>query len=87
MTELQTPELPVALRKPRLRRTEATDYLRLVHGVEVAPATLAKYASVGGGPRYQKINRTPVYPKDELDQWAAEKLGSLMCHSSDKGHV
>lgn len=68
--------LPPALRKPRLRRWEAADYLRLVHGIEVAAATLAKWASVGGGPAYQKVNRTPVYPKVSLDAWAAEKLGA-----------
>ncbi len=45
--------LPTALRKPRLRRWEAAEYLRLVHGIEVAPATLAKWATVGGGPAFK----------------------------------
>jgi hypothetical protein len=73
--------LPPALRKPRLRRWEAAEYLKLVHGVEVAPATLAKYASVGGGPGYQKSLRTPLYPREELDNWAAERLGGVITHS------
>lgn len=73
--------LPPALRKPRLRRWEAAEYLKLVHGVEVAPATLAKYASVGGGPGYQKSLRTPLYPREELDRWAAERLGGVITHS------
>ncbi len=79
-----TPELclPPALRKPRLRRWEAADYLRIAHGIEVAAATLAKWASVGGGPAYQKVNRTPLYPVTELDAWAAEKLGAPIRNTS-----
>ena len=77
--------LPPALRKPRLRRWEASDYLRIVHGIEVATATLAKYASVGGGPPYHKSNRTPLYPVRELDAWAADRLGGLVRSSSDAG--
>lgn len=83
MTEIAKPAsagtaelcLPPHLRKPRLRRWEASEYLCLAHGIEVAPATLAKWASVGGGPAFQKVNRTPLYPKTELDSWAADKLG------------
>lgn len=80
----QTPGLclPPALRKPRLRRWEAAEYLKLVHGIDVAPATLAKWASVGGGPLYQKVNRTPLYATAELDAWAAGKLSAPMCSTS-----
>lgn len=75
--------LPPALRKPRLRRWEVSEYLRLAHGIEVAPATLAKWACTGGGPRYQSLNRTPLYPREELDRWAAERLGALRSSSSE----
>lgn len=80
-----TPELclPPALRKPRLRRWEASQYVELVHGIIIAPATLAKMASVGGGPAYNKANRTPLYPKEELDRWAIERLGRLVRNSSE----
>lgn len=78
-----SPCLPPTLRKPRLRRWEASEYLRLVHGIEVAPATLAKWASVGGGPAYQKVNRTPLYPTVELDSWAADKLGDPIRSTSE----
>jgi hypothetical protein len=74
--------LPSALRKPRLRRWEAADYLKMVHGIEIAAATLAKWASVGGGPVYQKVNRTPLYPTVELDRWAADKLGAAVRSTS-----
>ncbi len=80
-----TPELclPPALRKPRLRRWEASEYLKLAHGIEVAPATLAKWASVGGGPLYQKVNRTPLYPTTSLDAWAADKLSAPVRSTSE----
>jgi hypothetical protein len=77
--------LPPALRKPRLRRWEASEYLRIVHGIEVATATLAKYASIGGGPAFHKSMRTPLYPRDELDRWAIERLGGLKRNTSDAG--
>ncbi len=79
--------LPPALRKPRLRRWEAAEYLELVHGVTVAAATLAKYASVGGGPSFNKgsNNRTPLYPIAELDRWALGRLGKLVSSTSDSG--
>jgi hypothetical protein len=49
--------LPPRLRKPRLRRNETSEYLRLVYGIQVAPATLAKWACYGEGPAMQG-NRT-----------------------------
>ncbi|HYD32098.1 MAG TPA: hypothetical protein VEB64_14755 [Azospirillaceae bacterium] len=81
----QMPELclPPALRKPRLRRWEASEYLRLAHGIEVKPATLAKWASVGGGPRFQRLNRSPLYPVSELDAWALAKLSDPMQSTSE----
>jgi hypothetical protein len=80
-----TPELclPPHLRKPRLRRWEASEYLELVHGLKVATATLAKYATTGGGPGYHKSVRTPLYPVTELDRWASERLGALVHSSSE----
>lgn len=83
----QTPEfcLPSALRKPRLRRWEASDYLRIAHGITIAPATLAKMASIGGGPAYNKANRTPLYPVEELDRWASARLGNLVHSTSEMG--
>ncbi|KQP24988.1 hypothetical protein ASF25_21395 [Methylobacterium sp. Leaf100] len=74
--------LPSHLCKPRLRRWEAAEYLKLVHGIEVAPTTLAKWVTVGGGPEYQKVNRTPLYPTTGLDAWVAEKLATPVRNSS-----
>ncbi|MCK8787739.1 hypothetical protein M0638_25590 [Roseomonas sp. NAR14] len=83
--ESMSEALPLALRKPRLSRTEAVQYLKLAHGVPVAVATLAKLAVIGGGPAFHKPGRAVVYPRDELDRWAAEKLGKLRRSTSDRG--
>ena len=85
LAHMKETSIPACLKKPRLRRWEASDYLRLVHGIEIAPTTLAKYATVGGGPAFQRINRTPLYPTSNLDEWAFSKLGKLRSTSSEPG--
>lgn len=66
--------LQTLLKKPGLRRDEASAYLVLMHGVERAPKTLAKYLSQGLGPKYEHIGRTPLYLRDDLDEWVATNL-------------
>lgn len=58
----------------RLRRKEASQYLLEKHGVTRSPATLAKDAVYGSGPRFQKLGNTPYYPREELDRWVEEQL-------------
>jgi len=70
---------------PRLRRTEACVYLKQVHGIDRAPATLAKLACLGGGPKFEHIGRVPVYPIQELDNWAAKLISPLKSSTSDAG--
>ena len=77
--------LPPHLRKPRLRRSEASEYLLLAHGLQRAPATLAKLASVGGGPAFQKPGATPLYAITELDRWAVETMGPVLKSTADCG--
>ncbi|WIJ24987.1 hypothetical protein [Devosia sp. RR2S18] len=60
--------------RPRMRRKEAAGYLFETHGVPVAVATLAKMATVGGGPSITYFGRIPLYATEDLDAWAAEKL-------------
>lgn len=69
-----TEALPRHLQKPRLRRTEVSEYLTLVHGIEIAPSTLAKWASRRTGPPFSKLNSTPFYLRDDLDAWVRETL-------------
>jgi hypothetical protein len=83
--ELPTPEacLPLGLRKRRLRRWEASEYLLAAHGLTYSKATLAKMACVGGGPGFQRCNRTPLYPREELDAWAESKLSRVIYSTSE----
>lgn len=78
--------LKPATGKPRLRRWEASRYLRDRHGIELAVATLAKLACLGGGPPFQKAGRVPLYPVDLLDAWATARLGRVVHSTSEDGH-
>lgn len=77
------PPLSPHLTRPRLRRWEASEYLTAKHGVRIAPATLAKLASTGGGPAFNRAGRIPLYPTDELDRWAQERIGRLVRSTSE----
>lgn len=75
--------LPPHLRKPRLRRTEAIEYLSLVWGIDLKSSTLASMLSDGTGPGFQKNGPTPLYPRTELDKWAEQRLGPVRYSSSE----
>lgn len=51
-------------------------------GIERSPATLAKYVVLGGGPKFHKAGRWPLYDPDELDRWAAELIGRPLASTS-----
>lgn len=67
----------------RMRRKLASEYLFEVHGVSLSPPTLAKFVSVGGGPRYRKDGHFPVYDQQDLDAFAVARLGPLRTSTSD----
>jgi hypothetical protein len=70
---------------PNLRRRDASQYLRQVYGLTVAPSTLAKWFSLrSDGPPAYLAGRVPLYPRDRLDAWAAKRLGQLRTSTSDK---
>ncbi len=69
----------------RLRRSEASEYLKEVHGIERTPGTLSKLAVTGGGPRFQHAGRIPLYPTDELDIWAESILSPLKTSTTERG--
>jgi len=83
MPELAPADLPPHLRKPRLRRREASEYLMAVYGLPIAVATLAKWATLGGGPAFNKCGVTPLYPVVELDAWALQRLGKVVRSTSE----
>lgn len=67
----------------RLRRHAASLYLLEKWGIERSPATLAKLAVTGGGPRFQHCGRFPLYPENELDAWAEQHLSPLRSSTSE----
>src|ERR1043165_2936397 len=67
----------------RLRRAEASVYLKQRWGIDRKPSTLAKLACIGGGRRFESGGRIPVYPEPELDQWAENQLSPLKSSTSD----
>lgn len=70
--------------EPRaLRRWEASAYLKKRFNISMAPATLAKLASIGGGPRFYRNARAPLYPVDLLDEWALARRGNIVRSTSE----
>jgi hypothetical protein len=77
-------EPPITNWPPNLRRREAARYLRLVHGIPVEAATLAKWFCIhSDGPPAFKCGRVPLYPRDKLDAWAIRRLGPLLHSTSE----
>ena len=68
-----------------MRRAEASNYLFANHGIQRAPATLAKLATVGGGPTFRHAGRFPLYTPDALDAWAASIMSGEKRFTSDMG--
>lgn len=58
-----------------LRREQAAEYLQSKFGV-FTHQTLAKLACVGGGPRFRKFGRYPVYTVEDLDEWIAARMSA-----------
>lgn len=57
-----------------LRRQEASEYLSERWGVPAARNTLAKLAVIGGGPKFYRFGRFPMYSPSDLDTWAESRL-------------
>jgi hypothetical protein len=55
-----------------LNRREASAYLLERHGIRRTYQTLSKLAVTGGGPKFRKVNRNPIYDTPDLDDWARE---------------
>jgi hypothetical protein len=68
----------------RLRREEASEYLKSVHGIVRKISTLSKYASVGGGPKFEYVGRVPTYRPAELDAWARSLLSGPCSKAAER---
>jgi len=67
-----------------LDRSGAADYIK-AKGVPISAGTLRKYATVGGGPRFQHFGRRVVYNPADLDAWIASRLSGPVSSTSDSG--
>ena len=70
--------------KQYLERREAAEFLKVI-GLRVSPNTLAKYATIGGGPIMRHFGRRVVYEVDALKEWANAKLTAPCRSTSDTG--
>ena len=68
----------------RFNRRQAADYLT-DQGFPIAATTLAKYASVGGGPVFESFGRRPLYRPDDLMGWARERSTGPRRSTADQG--
>jgi len=70
--DLEESEMPLP---EFLCRKEATDYLikRWGRPAAVTVKTLAKFACIGGGPRFVKFGRRIGYRPADLDAWAQSR--------------
>jgi len=66
-----------------LRRKDAAAYLKSRYGF-CSAGTLAKYATIGGGPEYQYLGDLPVYTRAALDVWARSKLSRPVRSTSER---
>jgi hypothetical protein len=65
-----------------LRRKEAGEYLKSKYGHGSA-RTLAKLATLGGGPIFRRFGRIVVYDPTDLDAWAKSRLSAPLRSTSD----
>jgi hypothetical protein len=65
-----------------LRRKQAGIYLKEKFGFG-SEKTLAKLASVGGGPIFRKAGTAALYEEEHLDAWAHSKIGPEQVSTSD----
>jgi hypothetical protein len=65
-----------------LRRKAAGEYLKAKFGFG-SEKTLAKLASIGGGPEFRKGFGAALYEPAKLDEWALAKIGAPQKSTSD----
>jgi hypothetical protein len=65
-----------------LRRKAAGEYLKSKFGFG-SEKSLAKLASVGGGPEFRKAGTAALYEMEALDRWAMSRIGRPQSSTSD----
>ena len=66
-----------------LSRRDASNYLHKTRGIKRAPKTLAKLASIGGGPAFRKDGIRVLYDPADLDAWAESILSPLVSSTAE----
>jgi hypothetical protein len=65
-----------------LRRTQAANYIQEKYGFGTCD-TLAKLACVGGGPKFRKLGRFPVYTVGDLEAWVQSRMSEPVNSTSE----
>jgi hypothetical protein len=65
-----------------LRRVAAAQYVQERYGLRCSKQTLAKLATMGGGPIFHSAGRTPLYSPVDLDEWALSKISGPRASTS-----
>ncbi|WP_206675173.1 DNA-binding protein [Alteripontixanthobacter muriae] len=65
-----------------LRRDQAAAYLQQRVGAYTSE-TLAKLACVGGGPKFRRIGRIPLYTVVDLEDWISSRLSQSVASTSE----
>ena len=71
--------------KQFLRRADAAAYITARYGFPCSRQWLAKLAVVGGGPKFRKAGKYPIYDPADLDQWAQSRIGPVQRSTSVMG--
>lgn len=66
-----------------LPRKDAATYLSEEWGITRTAKTLAKYATVGGGPAFRKDGKHALYSPTDLDAYAASVLSPLVTSTAE----
>ena len=66
-----------------LTRKGASQRLRADHGLAYTAATLANMATDGEGPVYRLVAGRAVYLPDDVDSWAATRIGKPVRRAAD----
>ena len=54
------------------------------NGFPIEASTLAKYASIGGGPTFSHWGRKPLYAEPDLLRWAETRCSASKKSTSDR---
>ena len=71
----------------RIRSADLLSRPNAAERIGLSPATLAKLAVVGGGPRYLKLGRRVVYRASDLDAWVAARSVANTAEAQARGLV